>query len=134
MIPVTPGAAPGAESRVERLRFRRAPLAAAAVWFGVGICWWHWQQRFAAVSPLVVLAGALILLLLLAALGLRRGLRVAWVPVAGVWVVMGFAAGQWQPSPVYPVRLMGLADNLSRTVRGRVVGVRPAPVGGGGGG
>ena len=51
----------------------------------------------------------------------------AALPVAAVWVVLGVAAAEWQPGPVVPLQLMSYADNLSRTVRGRVVRVREMP-------
>ena len=106
---------------VERLRFRRAPLAAAVVWLGFGI-----GLERSAYQPAVVLAAALVLLggLVGAALGWAR--RVAWVPVAGVWIVLGMAAAEWRTSPGLGT-VNAYADGLQREVRGRVVRVRTLP-------
>ena len=89
-----------------------------AVWFALGLLAQHFERiRFAPTSlPLLLLS--LLALCGLAGAGIRRNMRLSWVPVAAVWLVLGFAAGQWQPSPENPARLMSLADNLSRTVRG----------------
>lgn len=116
-----------APSLVERLRFRRAPLLAAAVWFGLGILWASLQRAHSSFTPVPLLLGALAFLGLLSVLAVRYAGRIAWFGVASVWLALGFAAGQWQPSPAAPVGLMRFADNLSRTVRGRVVRVYPAP-------
>ncbi len=115
---------PAAVETVERMRFRRAPLAVAAVAFALGIAGSRYSPR-----PAWALLAALALLGLLAAMALRFAARAAVWPVLGVWVVLGMAAGVWQPGPAEPVRLVGFADGLSRTVRGRVTRVRePAPV------
>ena len=66
-------------------------------------------------------------MLLLAGLALavwQAAPRAAVWPVLGVWVTLGMAAAVWTPGPPQPVRLLGFADGLSRTVRGRVVRVR----------
>ena len=115
------------ERTVERLRFRQAPLGAAAVWFALGICANHWLAARDAAVPVVVLAGGIGLLGLIAAGALGSRARTAWVAVAGVWIALGVAAAEWKPGPVSPVALLGFADNLSRTVEGRVTRVRVAP-------
>jgi len=111
---------------VERLSFRRAPLAAAAVWFALGIGTAHWQLSHDLFLPTVELLTALALLAILAVVALVRSPRIAWFPVAAVWMVLGIAAAEWQPSPPYPFALMAYADNLSRTARAHVVRVRVA--------
>ena len=105
-------------ARVARMRFRRAPLAAAAVAFALGIAAGRYSPR-----PAVLLLAALGLLVALALLSFRLP-RVALWPVLGVWVVLGTAAENWQAAPPAPQRLLLLADGLSRTVRGRVLRVR----------
>ncbi len=115
-----------ASSAPDRLRFRRAPLAAAAVWFALGIALQHLQRAQAVRPATVELLGGFLLLAALAAISLARNLRTAWLGVAGVWIVLGLAAAAWHPSPPYPAHLLGFADNLSRTVEARVVRVRPA--------
>ena len=114
-----------ATSLVERLRFRRAPLLAAAVWFALGILGAHFVLARSSFTPVPLLLSALALLGLLSLLALRRALRIAWLAAGVVWLVLGFAAAQWQPSPATPLALMHYADNLSRTVRGYVVRVHP---------
>ncbi len=115
-------------SVVERMRLRRAPLAAAALWFAVGIVVAKWQRAELVAVPLVEVLVALVLLAGIAAFALVRGERVAWVPVAAIWVVLGLAGAEWQPSPAYPTVLMSYADNLSRDVEAHVVRVRPGTV------
>ena len=112
---------------VERLRFRQAPLGAAALWFalGIGVAHVH-AARFVAV-PVVVLVAGIGLLALVAVLALGVRSRAAWVAVAGLWLALGVAAAEWHPGPVAPVKLLSYADNLSRTVQGRVTRVRVAP-------
>jgi len=72
----------------------------------------------------MVLLGALILLVGLVLVGLRRGFRVAVVPLAAVWIVVGWWSAEVQPGPPSQRVLSGYADGLSRQVRGRVVRVR----------
>jgi competence protein ComEC len=113
------------QKHVERLQLRRAPLAAAALWLALGIGLAHWQRAQGIFQATIDLLAALVLLAAIAIFALRRSLRVAWMPVAAVWMVVGIAAAEWQPSAEYPYALMRYADNLSRTVEARVVRVRP---------
>jgi len=114
-----------ANDPVERMRFRRAPLAAAAVWFALGIAAARWQAQDLVTLPAVEMLAGLLLLAGIAAFSVLRAQRVAWGAVAAIWIVLGLAAGEWQPTAEYPVKLMEYADNLSREVTARVVGVRP---------
>ena len=105
------------QSRPERLAFRRAPLAAAVLWFAAGIAVERLTQDRAAIH----LLAALLVLVGLAVVALLRVQRVAIVAVAGVWVALGFAAAQWRvTAPTWPV-LSGYADGLSRHVEGHIV-------------
>ncbi len=106
---------------VERLRFRRAPLAAAAVWLAVGLC-----MAKMAYEPTLVMVVALGALLGLSVWAMLRAERVAWVPVAAVWVVVGMCAAEWQRGPDLGM-VPAYADGLSRRVRGRVERVRVLP-------
>ena len=117
-----PGLWPKCRSRVERLRFRRAPLLFAAVCFGLGEAFsvWRWQ-------PEVALLGALMLLLGLGFAALRKGPRVALLPVAGAWAVAGMWCAEIRPEPVSQPQLLLYADGLSRRVEGLVVHVRTLP-------
>lgn len=110
------------------MRLRRAPLAAAALWFAAGILLAHWQQTQMVSVPVVEMLAGLALLGGIACLAIVRRERLAWLPVAAIWMVLGLAAAQWQPSPDYPVKLLGFADNLSRDAIGHVIRVRPAAV------
>ena len=106
------------EGRVGALELRRAPLLAASCWFALGVVLAReWR-------PGVVLAGALVLLVGLVVVALGRGFRVAVVPLAAVWVVVGWWSAEVQPGPPSQQVLMGYADGLNRQVRGRVVRVR----------
>ena len=116
-----------ARPAVERMSFRRAPLAAAALCFAGGILLARWEAERCVWAPVPVLLGAVVLSGGLGWGALLLKQRSAAVAVAAVWVVLGVAAADWQPGPVIPLRLMSYADNLSRTVRGRVVRVRTMP-------
>lgn len=106
---------------VEALEFRRAPVLMAACWFAVGeVLARHWR-------PADVLLTALILLCGLSLLALRRSLKTALLPLAAVWIVVGFWCAQMQPAPSTQHALLSYADGLSRTVVGRVVRVRKLP-------
>ena len=111
---------------VTRLRFRRAPLAAAALWFALGIGLRHVSAVSAPFHPTPLLVAALACLFTLGVVGVMRSHRTAWIPVAGLWLLLGLVAAEWQPSPANPRALLGYADNLSRDVQARVVRVRPA--------
>lgn len=116
-----------ANLRVEPMRFRRTPLAATAVCFALGIACAHLQLPRIGFTPTPLLLAALVLLGILSLLALRRGPLLAESAVTAAWLVLGFAAAEWQPSTPTPVALMHYADNLSRTVTGRVVRVHTPP-------
>jgi competence protein ComEC len=110
------------EQPIERLRLRRAPLAAAALWFALGILAAHVRQH-----QTVQIVASFVLLTLLAMAALRTGNRTATLAVAAVWIALGVAAHDWQPVPPAQPALLAYADNLSRTVRGHVVRVHVPP-------
>ena len=104
--------------------FRRIPLLVAAIAFALGIS----AARFSPRPPVLLLA-SIVLLAALTLVALWRAPRIALCPVLGLWMTLGMAAGVWQPGSPQPLRLVGFADGLSRTVRGRVVRIRlPAPL------
>ncbi len=111
-----------AEPHLDRLRFRRAPLAAAAIWFALGILLAHLHPH----EP-IQLALSLAVSALLSAIALHCAPRVAWLPVAAYWLTLGIAAADWQTPPAPQTALLARADNLSRTVRGRVLRVHIPP-------
>jgi competence protein ComEC len=109
---------PKAETRRPKLELRRAPLLAAACWFALGEVLVHnW------LPPIVLLIAALLLVLATLA-ALRRSLRIAILPVAAVWIAVGFWCAEVHPVPSTQHDLATYADGLSRQVRGRVTRVR----------
>ena len=107
--------------QIETLRFRRAPLLAAALWFALGELLarsWH--------STAILLA-ALLVLIALVLLALRSARRVALMPLAVLWMAVGLWCAQIRPAPPTQVELAPYADGLSRTIRGRVERVRLLP-------
>ena len=112
---------PRAAAPVEALEFRRAPVLMAACWFAAGeVMARHWQ-------PAMVLLVALALLCGLVLISLRRSLRLAVLPLAAMWMVVGFWCAEMQPAPATQQALESYADGLSRQVVGRVVRVRELP-------
>ena len=104
---------------VEPLRFGRVPMLAAALCFATGDLFaLRWQ------SPLFI-AAATLLLLLLAVASTLHAPRIAAVPALALWIAVGCWCAQIQPSTPPQHELTQFADGLSRTVRGRVVRVRP---------
>jgi competence protein ComEC len=59
---------------------------------------------------------------------LKRHLRIAVVPVAGLWIVAGLWCWQIRPVPQPQRELSRFADGLSRNVRGRILRVRPLAI------
>jgi hypothetical protein len=102
------------------MRFRRAPLLAAGAAFAIGIGVTTWSAQ-----PFVLLLAALTAFTTLALVSLRLAPRTAISPVLAAWLVLGMLAGEFQPSPAPSDPLLVFADNLSRTVEGRVIRVVP---------
>jgi competence protein ComEC len=73
----------------------------------------------------LLIAALLLVLATLAAL--RRSLRIAILPVAAVWIAVGFWCAEMHPVPSTQHDLSTYADGLSRQVRGRVTRVRELP-------
>ncbi len=107
-----------AKARVPPFEFRRAPLLAAVCWFAVGEVMARNSQ------PAVILLIALGLLFLLTVTALRWSFRTAIVPLAALWITLGFWCAKFQPFPPTQHALAGYADGLSRQVRGRVLRIR----------
>ena len=110
---------------VEPLRFRRAPLLFAAVSFAVGESLTKLPP--AATRLTLVLLLATVALAALTLVCLRRAFRLVLLPLAALWVAAGLWSVQIEPAPAPQTALLGYADGLSRTVRGRVVRVRALP-------
>ncbi len=83
--------------RVEPLALRRMPLLAAAVCFALG----EGMGRLPGADgrPTILLLLAVVVLAALTLFALRRGVRVAMLPVAALWVAAGLWASQIEPAP-----------------------------------
>jgi competence protein ComEC len=112
---------PKAVARLPTLEFRRAPLLTATCWFALGELLARNRQ------PAIILLIATALLALLALAALRWSLRTALLPLAAVWITIGYWCAQIQPAPPTQQALATYADGLSRQLRGRVVRVRELP-------
>ena len=73
------------------------------------------------------MSAALLLLIALVLATLRWQLRITLIPLAALWITVGFWCAEVQPAPPTQTALIHYADGLSRTVRGRVVRVRYLP-------
>jgi competence protein ComEC len=96
-------------------------LLTAVCWFALGETMARNRQ------PAAVLLIATLLLTLLTLAALRWSLRIAIVPIAAVWMVIGCWCAEIQPAPPAQQALASYADGLSRQIRGRVVRVRELP-------
>lgn len=114
---------PNDPTPVEPLALRRAPLLFAALCFALG-------ELLATLRPhppaLLLLAATLLLTLALIALRTQTS-RIAILPVAALWLTAGTLAYHLRPAPDPQAALRPFADNLSRTVVGRVIRVHPLP-------
>ena len=115
---------PRGGARVEALRFRRAPLLAAAVAFAVGeVVAVRVRQPAVVLLAMVGLLVGLVWVSMRGSARLKLG-RVVLAPLMGLWVVVGFWCAAVRPVPDTQAALIRHADGLSRRVRGRVVRVR----------
>jgi len=110
---------------VEPLRFRRAPLLAAALCFALG-------ESLTKIPPAtprltLLLVFSTIALVALTLLTLRGALRIAVAAVLALWIAAGLWSAQIQPSPAPQTALLSYADGLSRNVAGRIVRIRTLP-------
>jgi competence protein ComEC len=111
--------------RVEPLSLRRAPLLAAALCFAIGESLTKIQPPTS--RPTILLLFAVLALVTLTLLALRRTLRLAILPIAALWIATGLWFAQLQPAPSPQTALLTYADGLSRTVQGRIVRIRTLP-------
>ena len=116
---------PRTASRLEPLRFRRAPLLAAALCFALGESLLKLPPAMPRLT--VLLFGGTTALAALTLLALRQTLRLAILPIAALWIAAGLWAAQIEPSPPPQTALLVYADGLSRTVQGRIVRIRTLP-------
>jgi len=116
---------PQAASRIEPLRFRRAPLLAAALCCALGEA--MGKLLPAGSRPTTLLLFAVAALATLTLITVRRTLRLAVFAVAALWIAAGLWSAQIEPASSPQTALLAYADGLSRTIEGRVVRVRTLP-------
>lgn len=96
------------------------PLFHAAWLFAIGIViahyvWLRPSYLLLALVPMAVLCG----------LGALRAERIAWLPVAVLWCLLGAWCAEMQPQPAPDPEIAVLSDGLARTVEGTVVDAGP---------
>ena len=109
--------------RVEPLRFRRAPLLAAALAFSLGESLTQLPPATTA-RPAILLLLSAIALAALTLLTLRHAFDLAVPAVLALWIAAGVWSAQIAPAPSPQTALLAYADGLSRTVQARVVRIR----------
>jgi competence protein ComEC len=97
-----------------------APLFLAAVFFAFGIA----AARPLDLRPSLMLI-ALGLIAVLCVVAALRAQRIAGLPLAALWFLLGAWCAQMQPQPAPAPALASLSDNLLRTVEGTVVNAAP---------
>ncbi len=98
------------------IRLTAVPLFHSAWLFAAGIVIanWFWMR-----PPLVL--WALVLVAALCALASLKAQRVAWFPIAALWILLGAWCAEMEPHPAPAPTLAALSDGLMRTVEGTVV-------------
>ncbi|MGB7984821.1 MAG: DUF4131 domain-containing protein, partial [Terracidiphilus sp.] len=98
------------------------PLFAAAVLYAVGITA---AQAFALYLRPSLMLVALVPLAVLCGLAALRAQRIAWLPLALLWMLLGAWCAQMEPHPAPASPLAQLSDGLVRSVEGTVVDAGP---------
>jgi len=98
------------------VRLSPTPLFHAAWLFATGIALSHWLW----LRPSLVLI-ALGLVAVLCGVAAFRAQRVAWLPLAILWCLLGAWCAESEPQPAPAPALAALSDGLLRTVEGTVV-------------
>ncbi len=99
------------------------PLFHAAWQFAAGIVL---ESRVWIEPPLLLVMLALVAALCGVAVGRDgRAQRVAWLPLAVLWMMLGAWCGEMEPQPAAAPELAALSDGLLRTVEGTVVDAGP---------
>ncbi|HEY1495405.1 MAG TPA: DUF4131 domain-containing protein, partial [Candidatus Solibacter sp.] len=97
------------------------PLFHAAWLFALGIV----AAKVLWLRPSVVLI-ALALTAALCSAAALRAQRIAWLPLAVLWCLLGAWCAEMEPHPAPPPILNALSDGLLRTVEGTIVDAGPA--------
>jgi competence protein ComEC len=96
------------------------PLFHAAWLFAAGIAATNWLWM----RPSVVLV-AMTLFAALCGLAAFRAQRIAWLPLAVLWLLLGAWCAWMQPQPAPAPEIAALSDGLLRTVEGTVINAGP---------
>jgi competence protein ComEC len=99
---------------------RAMPLFHAAWLFAAGIAIAHWLW----LPPSRILI-ALVAVAILCSVAALRALRIAWLPLAVLWMLLGAWCALMEPQPAPAPALAALSDDLLRTVEGTVVDTGP---------
>jgi competence protein ComEC len=104
--------------------FHAVPLFHAAWLFAAGIVLASgvWLRPTLLLIALALVAG---LGITAAAYGGGRAQRIAWLPMAVLWLLLGAWCGEMEPHPAPAPELAALSDGLLRTVEGTVVDAGP---------
>ncbi len=96
------------------------PLFHAAWLFAAGIAWagFVWLQPSAVLIALAFIAVA-------CAAAALRAQRIAWLPLAALWILLGVWCGEMEPHPAPAAALNALSDGLLRTIEGTVIDSGP---------
>ena len=97
-----------------------APLFHAAWLFALGIV----AARHMWMPPSLALI-ALVPVAILCAVAAVRAQRIAWLPAALLWLLLGAWCAEMQPQPAPAPVLAGLSDGMTRTVEGTVTNTGP---------
>ena len=109
------------------------PPAFRPVWAGVGVPLFHAAWLFAlgiVVAHAIWLRPAYLLIALiplgiLCGIAALRAQRIAWLPLAALWCLLGAWCAEMQPQPAPAPALAALSDGLVRTVEGTVIDAGP---------
>ncbi len=85
-----------------------------------------WRAGCGCEPPLLLVA--LVLVAALCGVAVSRGgraQRIAWLPLAVLWLLLGAWCGEMEPQPAAAPELAALSDGLLRTVEGTVVDAGP---------
>jgi competence protein ComEC len=99
---------------------RAVPMFHAAWLFAAGVA----ATSVLWLSPAVLLV-SLALVAMLCAAAAERAQRVAWFPVAILWLLLGAWCAEMEPHPIPAPALNGLSDGLMRAVEGTVTDAGP---------
>jgi competence protein ComEC len=116
----------GAGVRIsEQLSFATAPALYAALWLSAGIVLAQYTLQSYWIRPVVLIAATL-LMALLSLLALRRALRVALLPLACTWLLLGLLLSAIEPGPDPQRQLSLIAEDSGQTsIDGEVTRTTP---------